>query len=114
MIIFVLLTFWWNDSKINPYRDDNYFSNEKRPERITGVNFKIKKVIEFEKETQSFMDDYSAKTKILLKEQPDCRVLDSLVRKIYGQNLKTVIISTEYGEMRLRHLKVKRMMMTSS
>ena len=81
LIIFVFLTFWLKDSKINPYRDDNYFSNVKRLERITGVKFEIRKVIEFEKETPSFTGDYSAKTTILLKKQPDYQVLDSLVRE---------------------------------
>ena len=81
LIIFVFLSFWWEDSKINPYRDDNYFSNEKRLGRITGVKFNIRKVIDFQKETPGFTGDYSAKTTILLKKLPDYQVLDSLVRE---------------------------------
>ena len=81
LIIFVFLTFWLEDSKINPYRDDNYFSNEKRLERITGVKFDIRKVIDFEKGSKGFTGDYSSEITILLKQQPDYQVLDSLVRE---------------------------------
>lgn len=69
------------DTKLDPYRDDNYFSNEKRLERITGVKFNVKKVIDFEKSTyRSLSGGYDAETTILLKKQPDYHVLDSLVR----------------------------------
>ena len=81
LVIIVFLVFWLKDSKINPYRDDNYFSNEKRLERITGIKFDINKIIDFQKETQSFTGDYSAKTTILLKKLPDYQLLDSLVRE---------------------------------
>lgn len=79
LITFVFFAFWLKDSKINPYRDDNYFSNEKRLERITGVKFDVKKVIDFEKETPGFTGDYSSTTTILLEKQPDYQVLDRLV-----------------------------------
>ena len=81
LIILDLLIFWLGNSKLNPDRDDNYFSNEKRLERITGVKFDIRKVIDFEKESPGFNGDYSSKTTILLKKQPDYQVLDSLVRE---------------------------------
>ena len=60
-------------------RDDKYFSNEKRLERITGVRFEVKKVVDYRMiGKQNLRGDYTATTKVLLKRRPDYNKLDSL------------------------------------
>ena len=60
-------------------RDDKYFSNEKRLEKITGVRFKVKKVVDYRIiGKQNRLGDYMATTKVLLKRRPDYSKLDSL------------------------------------
>ena len=81
LMLAILIFLFGRESGLNPYRDDNYFSKEKRLEKITGVQFDVKEVIDYQRGTRSFTGDYSDETVILLKSLPDYRKLDSLAQK---------------------------------
>ncbi len=67
-------------SIITRTRDDYYFSNPKRIERITDMKFDIDRVISYEPGEKSFLGDYDSTTRVLLNERPDYVLLDSLVK----------------------------------
>lgn len=79
-IIYFSITITLDDPFETP-RDDKYYGNERRLEKITGVRFKMKKVVEYFPGPRDFMGDYNSITKILLKKLPDYEKIDRLTQK---------------------------------
>ena len=94
-MLFLIVVLWIFS---RPPRDDKYYSNEQRLEKITGVRFEIKKVVEYIPGKCTFTGDYSSTTKILLKNIPNYEKLDSLTqKKVWSKTKKGYSFSAMWG-----------------
>lgn len=83
IILFIWIELTWPDffPVITGSRDDIYFSNSKRLERITEAKFDIDHIVSYQAGERSFLGDYNDETIIKLENKPNYMQLESLVKE---------------------------------